>query len=266
MQTTDTIKQLVKDKYGQIAQAKKQEEASCCESSCCSDDAAPKVSEDYATLKGYNPDADLGLGCGLPTQFARIKEGDTVVDLGSGAGNDCFVAQEAVGESGHVVGIDMTEAMVEKARRNADKLGVPNVEFRLGEIENLPLPQAFADVVVSNCVLNLVPDKTKAFSEIHRVLKPGGHFSISDLVTTGPLPDKLREAAALYVGCISGALTREQYIQTIRNQGFQNLTLQKERRIPLPEELLVSYLTPDEIQQFKQSAVEVLSITVYGEK
>jgi len=254
MQTAETIKQLVKDKYGQIARAKKQEEASCCESSCCSDDAAPSVSEDYATLKGYSPDADLGLGCGLP------------VDLGSGAGNDCFVAREAVGDSGRVVGIDMTEAMIEKARRNADKLGAKNVEFRLGEIETLPLPDAFADVVVSNCVLNLVPDKSKAFAEIHRVLKPGGHFSISDLVTTGPLPDKLREAAALYVGCVSGALTKEQYLQTIYNQRFKNLTLQKERRISLPEELLVSYLTPDEVQTFKESEVEVLSITVYAEK
>lgn len=266
MQTPDSIKQLVKEKYGQIAASDKREDAACCESTCCSDTAAPKVSEDYATLKGYHPDADLGLGCGLPTQFAQIKEGDTVVDLGSGAGNDCFVAREAVGESGRVVGIDMTEAMVEKARRNADKLGVKNVEFRLGEIENLPLPDAFADVVVSNCVLNLVPDKARAFAEIHRVLKPGGHFSISDLVTTGPLPEKLREAAALYVGCISGALTKDHYLQTIREQGFPNLTLQNERRISLPEELLVSYLTPEETRSFQESGVEILSITAYGEK
>lgn len=266
MQTEETIKQWVREKYGEIALTEQKEDASCCESTCCSEDVAPNVSEDYATLKGYNPDADLGLGCGLPTQFAKIKPGDTVVDLGAGAGNDCFVARESVGESGRVVGIDMTEAMVDKARRNAEKLGVKNAEFHLGEIENLPLPDAFADVVVSNCVLNLVPDKSRAFAEIHRVLKPGGHFSISDLVTTGPLPKQLREAAALYVGCISGALTKNEYLQTIREREFTNLTLQKERRISLPEELLVSYLTPDEIRNFKESGVEVLSITVYGEK
>src|SRR5688572_19305540 len=172
MQTQDQLKEVVKQKYSEIAlQDKETNQSSCCGASCCSSDVYNIMSDDYTKLEGYNPDADLGLGCGLPTQFAKIKKGDVVVDLGSGAGNDCFVARAETGETGKVIGIDMTEAMINRARINAEKLGFHNVEFRLGEIEKMPLTSNVADVVVSNCVLNLVPDKQKAFAEIHRVLK-----------------------------------------------------------------------------------------------
>ena len=175
------LKLIVKEKYGEIAsQSKGKNESSCCGATgCCSSVDYSIFSENYSQLEGYNPDADLGLGCGIPTEFARITKGNTVIDLGSGAGNDCFVARALVGESGNVIGIDMTEAMIEKARANAQKLGFTNVEFRLGDIENMPVSDSTADVIISNCVLNLVPDKEKAFGEIFRVLKPGGTLIFS---------------------------------------------------------------------------------------
>lgn len=206
----EELKQIVKDQYSQIAlQSKEQNESSCCgsTSACCGDvNTFSIMADEYKSLKGYNPDADLGLGCGLPTQFAKIKKGDTVVDLGSGAGNDCFVARAETGETGRVIGIDMTPAMVEKAKANAAKLGFSNVEFHLAEIENMPLNDNTADVVVSNCVLNLVPNKVNAFREVYRILKPGGHFSISDIVLTGELPVQMKAAATMYAGCVSGAV------------------------------------------------------------
>ena len=267
MENSEHIKQFVKEKYSEIAlQDKATNESSCCGSSCCSTETSIIMSDDYSTLNGYNPDADLGLGCGLPTQFAKIKKGDTVVDLGSGAGNDCFVARAATGESGKVIGIDMTEAMIGKARANSEKLGYNNVEFRLGEIEAMPLTSNVADVVVSNCVLNLVPDKKKAFAEIHRVLKPGGHFSISDIVLVGTLPPKIIHTATLYAGCISGAIQKEEYLGIIREAGFENVMLQKEKIITVPDDILSQYLTPDEIHLYKESGVGIFSITVYAEK
>jgi SAM-dependent methyltransferase len=224
------------------------------------------MTDDYSKTAGYNPEADLGLGCGLPTQFAQIKKGDTVVDLGSGAGNDCFVARHETGEAGKVIGIDMTEAMIEKARINTDKLGYNNVEFRLGEIENIPLSANRADVVVSNCVLNLVPGKEKAFDEIFRILKPGGHFSISDVVLTGTLPEKIRETAEMYAGCVSGAIQKSDYLSLIAKAGFKNITLQKEKAIVIPDDILANYLSDDEIRIYKESGSGILSITVYAEK
>ena len=189
-ENAENLKEIVKEKYGSIAdQSREQNASSCCGASCgCDTLDASIMAEDYSKLKGYVPDADLGLGCGLPTEFALIKEGDTVVDLGSGAGNDAFVARSIAGANGKVIGIDMTEKMISKARTNAEKLGFNNVEFRLGDIEDMPLSDAIADVVVSNCVLNLVPDKVKAFAEVFRVLKPGGHFSVSDIVLEGDFP------------------------------------------------------------------------------
>lgn len=266
METAESIKQVVREKYGEIATKSKGEPgSSCCEDSCCADTSS-FVSEDYSQLKGYNPDADLGLGCGLPTEFAQIKEGDTVVDLGAGAGNDCFIAREIVGESGKVIGVDMTETMIERARENAAKLGFDNVEFQLSEIESLPLSDNVADVVVSNCVLNLVPDKQKAFAETFRVLKPGAHFSISDIVTAGELPDGIKKAAEMYAGCVAGALQKSEYLSIIKQTGFQNITLQKERQITVPDEMLSNYLTPQELQDFKEKEVGIFSITVYAEK
>src|SRR3989338_2079512 len=180
------IKQTIKEKYGEIAkQSKEQNESSCCGAGGCSTVDYAVFSENYNQLEGYVPDADLGLGCGLPTAFALIKKGDTVLDLGSGAGNDCFVARALTGETGKVIGVDMTEVMIAKARENAEKLNFNNVEFRLGDVESLPIGGNRIDVVISNCVLNLVPDKEKAFAEMYRVLKPGGHFSVSDVVLKG---------------------------------------------------------------------------------
>jgi ubiquinone/menaquinone biosynthesis C-methylase UbiE len=268
MSTDKQIKEMLKEKYGAIAeQAKKPNQSSCYGStSGCSNVEFTVMAEDYSKLPGYTPEADLALGCGLPTEFAQIKSGDTVVDLGSGAGNDCLVARSIAGAKGRVIGVDMTEAMVDKARRNATKLGYTNVEFRLGDIEQLPIEDKTADVVVSNCVMNLVPDKQRAFAETFRILKPGGHFSISDIVLQGELPDDLRHEAALYAGCISGAVQKEEYLSIIRNAGFVSLEVQKERKIEVPDDILERHLTPEQLAEFKQSHVGIFSVTVFAEK
>jgi arsenite methyltransferase len=263
------VKELVKERYTEIAQQPKtRNESSCCGAtdSCDSVPLYNIMSDDYSQLEGYNPDADLGLGCGIPTQFAKMKEGDTVIDLGSGAGNDAFVARKFTGEKGKVIGIDFTLAMVEKARANADNLQLNNVEFRLGDIEDMPLTSNLADVVLSNCVLNLVPNKHKVFSEIFRVLKPGAHFSISDIVLTGELPEKLKQAAEMYAGCVSGAIQKNDYLAIIREAGFANITLQKEKKIHVPDEILLDYLSHRELDDLKQSNTGIYSITVYAEK
>lgn len=271
MNTNEELKKIVREKYGEIAtNSNDKSSSSCCgpsATSCSSTDEDFTVfSEDYSNLEGYNPEADLGLGCGLPTEFAKIKEGDTVVDLGSGAGNDCFVARRITGASGSVIGVDMTAAMIDKARQNAKKLNLQNVDFRLGEIENLPVQNAEADVVVSNCVLNLVPDKKRALEETFRILKKGGHFSVSDIVTYDDIPEVLREEAALYAGCVSGALIKEDYLAIIEGAGFKNIKIQKERKIILPDELLNKYLDSVEVERFKKEFAGIASITVYGEK
>ena len=268
MNTEKEIKEMVKEKYGAIAQqSKEQNQSSCCGSGCgCSNVEFSIMADDYAKLPGYVPDADLALGCGLPTEFAQIKPGETVVDLGSGAGNDCFVARSVVGDSGRVIGIDMTEAMIAKAKSNADKFGFKNVEFRLGDIDMMPLEDNTADVVVSNCVMNLVPNKQKAFSETYRIIKKGGHFSISDIVLQGELPDDLHKEAALYAGCISGAVQKEEYLQIIKDAGFVNTKIQKERMIEIPNEILEKFLSVDQLKEYKNSHVGVWSITVYAEK
>jgi SAM-dependent methyltransferase len=268
MTTSEELKQLVQEKYGQIAdQTKTQNETSCCGSGCgCSVIDEALMAEDYATLKGYVADADLGLGCGLPTEFAKIKQGDVVIDLGSGAGNDAFVARAITGESGKVIGVDFTERMIEKARANAEKLGLNNVEFRFGDIEKLPVSANVADVVVSNCVMNLVPDKTKAFAETFRVLKPGGHFSISDIVLVGTLPAGLKQNAEMYAGCISGAIQKDEYLQVIEAAGFVNVEVQKNKAINLPDEILQNYLNAQEMSAFKRGEGGIFSITIYAEK
>src|SRR5579862_4934124 len=261
------IKDMVREKYSAIAlQNKENNAASCCGSGCCSTEVYNIMSDDYSTLEGYNPDADLGLGCGLPTQFAQIRAGDTVIDLGSGAGNDCFIARKETGETGRVIGIDFTPAMIERARVNAEKLGFNNVEFRQGDIEKMPVSSNVADVIVSNCVLNLVPNKNGVFQEIFRVLKPGGHFSISDIVLVGELPEKIRKTAEMYSGCVTGAIQKQQYLEIIQQTGFKDLAIQKEKAIVLPDDLLSSYLSLQEIDQFRQSGSGIYSITVYAAK
>ncbi len=267
MQTETALKALVKEKYGEIAdQSRTDNAASCCGSGCCSTEVYNIMADDYTQLAGYNADADLGLGCGLPTEFAKIQKGNTVIDLGSGAGNDCFIARAITGESGKVIGIDFTERMIEKARENAEKLGFNNVEFRLGDIENMPVSANVADVVVSNCVLNLVPNKFNVLKDVYRVLKPGGHFSISDIVLEGELPAKLREAAEMYAGCVSGAIQKNVYLELIETTGFKNITVQKEKSILLPDDILRNYFSEEEIQSFRNSAAGIYSITVYAEK
>lgn len=266
MKTEEQLKEAVRQKYSEIAlQDKESNMSSCCGAGECSTEVYNIMSDNYANIEGYNADADLGLGCGLPTQFAQIKPGDSVIDLGSGAGNDCFVARAATGETGKVIGIDFTEAMIKKARENADKLGFNNVEFRQGDIENMPISANIADVVVSNCVLNLVPNKRGVFQDIFRVLKPGGHFSISDIVLVGNLPDALRKDAEMYAGCVSGAIQKEDYLALIEATGFEHIIVQKEKLIALPPDILNKYMTPEEIKNFSQET-GIFSITVFAQK
>ncbi|MBN9482619.1 MAG: arsenite S-adenosylmethyltransferase [Bacteroidetes bacterium 43-93] len=267
MQNEQELKELVRQKYSEIAlQDKETNASSCCGAGGCSTEVYNIMSEDYTQLKGYNPDADLGLGCGLPTEFAQIKPGDTVIDLGSGAGNDCFIARSLTGETGKVIGIDFTEAMINKARINADKLGYNNVEFRQGDIEQMPVGGGVADVVVSNCVLNLVPNKKNVINEIFRVLKSGGHFSISDIVLDGILPANLQQAAEMYAGCVSGAIQKEEYLGFIKEAGFESITIQKEKKITIPDDILSGYLDAEEITAFKNSGTGIYSITVFARK
>lgn len=267
MENSESLKEIVRQKYSEIAlQDKEAAQASCCGSCGCSAEVYNIMSDDYSTLQGYNPDADLGLGCGLPTQFAKIKKGDTVIDLGSGAGNDCFIARAEAGEDGRVIGIDFTPAMIEKGRANAQKLGYANVEFRQGDVEQIPVSANTADVIVSNCVLNLVPDKDKVFKEIFRVLKPGGHFSLSDVVLTGEFPEGLRSDAEMYAGCVSGAIQKEAYLELINANGFSNVALQKEKAIHLPDDILKNYFNAEEYNNFRSGNTGLFSITVYAEK
>lgn len=267
MKTEQELKDIVKQKYSEIAlQDKDMNQSSCCGAGGCSTEVYNIMTDDYTALEGYNPDADLGLGCGLPTQFAQIKKGDTVIDLGSGAGNDCFIARHETGETGKIIGIDFTPAMIDKARHNAEVRGLNNVEFRQGDIEKMPVTANFADVVVSNCVLNLVPDKNAAFKEIFRVLKPGGHFSISDIVLKGNLPPTIQQAAEMYAGCVSGAIQKQTYLELVHNNGFKNVTIQKEKEIIIPDDILKNYLNEKELSDFKKENTGIFSITVYAEK
>jgi SAM-dependent methyltransferase len=272
-QTLDSsleLKSIVQEKYGAIAE----QSANGCGPACGCGPASSAISistdsimsEDYSALQGYVADADLSLGCGIPTQFANIKKGDTVVDLGSGVGNDAFVARAIVGNDGKVIGVDFTDAMIEKARKNNAKVGFANVEFVKGDIEAMPLENNIADVIVSNCVLNLVPNKHAAFSEIFRVLKHGAHFTISDIVLEGALPQGIQKAAEMYAGCVSGAIQKNDYLSIIEQQGFVRVSVPKEREITLPDALLREYISDEEISTFRASGSRLLSITVVGEK
>jgi len=267
MKTENEIKEMVKQKYSEIAlQDKEDNAASCCGGTCSSGEVYNIMTDSYETVEGYNPDADLGLGCGLPTAFAKIKKGDVVVDLGSGAGNDCFVARHETGETGKVIGIDFSEAMLNKARENADRRGFNNVEFRAGDIEKMPIAADTADVIVSNCVLNLVPNKAAVVKDIYRVLKSGGHFSISDIVLQGDISDKLREQAELYAGCVTGAIQKDKYLKIIEESGFTNIQIQKEKRIEIPRDILEKYVGKDDVDAFINGDIGVYSISVYAEK
>ena len=269
MNTENELKELVKEKYSQIAnQSLDQNLSSCCgaTSSCSDNEVYSIMADDYTKLEGYNPDADLGLGCGVPTQYAQIKDGDTIIDLGSGAGNDAFIVRRIAGDKGKIIGIDFSEAMITRARNNVEKLGFNNIEFRQGDIENMPVSANKADVIISNCVLNLVPNKENVFKEIFRVLKPKGHFSISDIVLVGELPAKLKQAAEMYAGCVSGAIQKNEYLAIIKKTGFTNITLQKEKKIVIPGDIVLQFMSQEELNEFKLPDPGIYSITVYAEK
>ncbi len=263
-------KELVKQRYSELAlNSNSLKEQSCC---CGTNPAIPSkktftiMSEDYSQLKGYEKDADLGVGCGLPTEYARLKCGDTVVDLGSGAGNDCFIARAEVGESGQVIGVDFSSQMVEKARNNAAKRGYTNVKFLEGDIEQMPLPDNIADVVVSNCVLNLLPEKNLIFKEVHRVLKQGGHFCISDVVLEGHFPKEFTENASMYAGCIASAIQKEDYLAEIEKANFKTITIQRTKTVVIPDDVLEEHLSKETIEEYKCGNVGIYSITVTGVK
>jgi len=268
METSKNIKEVVKEKYGAIAKDVNKE--SGCGCSCGSNSKKivdyTIMSDDYSKLDGYSKDADLGLGCGLPTEFATLKKGDTVVDLGAGAGNDVFVVRSIVGETGKVIGIDMTDEMIDLANENKNKLGFTNVDFKLGEIEDLPIEEYSTDVVISNCVLNLVPNKEKSFSEIHRILKIGGHFCVSDIVLVGNLPEGLKKSAEMYAGCVAGALQKDDYIGIINQTGFKNIEIKKTKTITIPNEILAQYLNDEQLSEYNNSGIGIFSITVVGIK
>ncbi len=263
MKSADELKDIVKTTYGEIA---RQGGACCGPNACCDSLGGTTFAENYQGLDGYVPEADLGLGCGIPTEYAGIEEGQTVVDLGSGAGNDVFVVRAIVGETGRAIGLDMVPDMVDKAKANAAKLDYDNVEFHLGEIEEMPLDDNIADVLVSNCVLNLVPDKKRAFSEIHRVLKPGGHFCVSDIVLEGELPGELAEAAIAYTGCVAGAQKKDEYMATITAAGFNEAAIRSTREVHLPDQLLVDVLGAETAAGLKDTGFGIYSITVVGYK
>ena len=264
---SEELKKIVKEKYGKIAEQNSEEKSCCCGPSCCGPEVDYTVfSEDYKNKEGYAPDADMNLGCGIPTDFAGIKKGDHILDLGSGAGNDCFVARAVVGETGTVTGLDMTEQMVLKARENCKKLEYKNVVFVLGDIESMPFDDKVFNVVISNCVLNLVPDKSKAFAEILRVLKPGGHFCVSDVVIKGNLSDKMKKDAEMYAGCVSGASEMNEYLKIVEDTGFINLKVHKQKEIKLPDSLLAEYNNPAELNSYHAGETGIFSITVSAEK
>ncbi len=257
--SNEELKESVRNRYAEIAKTR----SSCCGST---KSGSGTFSDDYSELEGYLPEADLNLGCGVPTEFAKMSQGDHVLDLGAGAGNDVFVSRRIVGEEGKVVGLDMTHEMIDKAKQNKAKLGYENVEFVLGEIEDMPLNDDSFDVVISNCVLNLVPDKVKAYQEVHRVLKTGGHFCMSDVVIIDNLPEKVQRAAELYASCVAGALLKEEYVSAIEQSGFKNIEILKEKEIHVSDETLSKALSPEEIEQYRQRPSPVVSITIFGQK
>ena len=263
---SESIKSEIKRSYGAIAVG--QTEESCCnDTACCEPTVIGSMASDYSQVEGYEPEADLALGCGIPTEIAQIQAGDTVLDLGSGAGNDVFIARSLVGSTGKVIGIDMTPEMIHRARTNNEKLGYDNVEFHLDEIEQMTqISDASVDVVISNCVMNLVPDKVKAYQEVFRVLKEGGHFSISDVVHVGSLPASILQAADMYAGCVAGSSEKGSYLGTIKEAGFKNIQVKREHEIQLPDALLAEYLSESELQAYKESGAGIYSVTVFAQK
>jgi arsenite methyltransferase len=269
------IRKKIREGYAKIAK----EHSSCCAAttSCCRDE-----SQVSATSKGIGytdeeiesvPEgSNMGLGCGNPTALASLKKGETVLDLGAGGGFDCFLAAEKVGDNGRVIGVDMTPEMIEKARENAEQENFNNVEFRLGEIENLPVVDSSADIIISNCVINLSPDKKRVFEEAFRVLKPGGRILISDIVLTKELPSSIKKSIAAHIGCLAGAMLKDRYLDVIKKAGFKDVRIMRENIMPLkytdndPTAKAIiedPNVTPEEIRSFENA---ILSVSIYGKK
>jgi len=271
----EKIKKTVREGYAKIAKQK----SSCCApvNSCCgstnlAEDISKKIGYTEEELKAVPENSNLGLGCGNPVALASLKEGETVLDLGSGAGLDCFLAANRVGKNGKVIGIDMTREMIEKAKENARRGNYRNVEFRLGEIESLPVTDNSVDVVISNCVINLVPDKRKAFKEAFRVLKPNGRLMISDIVLLKKLPEFIKDSVEAYIGCVAGAIMKDEYIKAIKAAGFQKVKILDETFFP--SELMTNDPTAKAIvenlkiptEKIREFTDSVMSIKVYGIK
>lgn len=263
MNTPDDVKTSVREKYAAIARSTEQGDGSSCCGSSGDELEVTMIGDDYDGVEGYVADADMQLGCGVPTDLANIESGDAVLDLGSGAGLDAFTARHIAGPEGRVVGVDMTPEMIRKARANATSLGFDNVSFVEGDIEDLPLDDAQFDVVISNCVLNLVPDKAAAFSEMHRMLKPGKHFCVSDIVVQGTLPDAVRRSAEMYAGCVGGAIEEDEYLSMLRDAGFEDVDVVRRKTIEVPDEALLKRASEEEVAAFRDGG-SIRSITVRG--
>ena len=226
---SEKVKEFVKKRYGEIAQS---EQSCCCSSSCCghsTKEIAKEIGYSETDLVNVPDSAVLGLGCGNPVALANLRKGETVLDLGSGGGIDVFLASKKVGSHGKVIGVDMTKEMLERAEASALKYGYRNVEFRLGEIEKLPVEDETIDTIISNCVINLSPDKLKVFQEAYRVLKPNGRLMVSDIVTKGELPETVRKSFDAWAGCIAGALEKTEYVDTIKRAGFRTIKIISEK-------------------------------------
>ncbi len=253
------VKEQIRQAYGKNAERK----SGC---GCSSETDGTFMAESYEGREGYESDADLALGCGIPTDLADLREGQDVLDLGSGAGIDAFIVSKIVGSEGSVTGLDFTPQMIELARKNAANGGYQNVQFVEGDIEEMPLPNGSFDRIVSNCVINLVPDKKKAFEGMFRVLRHEGSFTVSDVVLEGVLPPTVKASAEMIAGCVAGAVTRENYLDVVREVGFTNVTVQRERQINLSNELLGEFASKEEIKQFRDSGAAIISLTVTGHK
>ncbi|GAB5517909.1 MAG: arsenite methyltransferase [Rhodothermales bacterium] len=262
--SAETIRATVRETYAALAAASAESECGCGPTCCGEGGVTDMIGDAYATVDGYTTTGDLKLGCGVPTEHAGLEPGQTILDLGSGAGLDLFIARSIVGEHGYLIGVDMTPAMVDRARANAADLGYSNVEFRLGEIEHLPVRDASVDVVLSNCVLNLVPDKAAAFAEMHRVLKPGAHFCISDIVVQGTLPPSIQHSIELHAGCVAGAIEQTAYLDLLYDAGFTDVEIVASRPIDVPDEALPDSVDLEEVRAFRASGNALLSITVRG--
>ncbi len=273
MHDPTVIKEAVRERYAGHATAG----TSCCSpASSCGCDTASSTSEalgyDAAALAQIPEGADLGLGCGNPLAMLELAQGETVLDLGSGAGIDCFLAARRVGPTGHVIGVDMTPEMIARARRNAQSGGYANVEFRLGEIEHLPVADASVDAIISNCVVNLVPDKAQVFSEAFRVLAPGGRLSVSDIVLTGEVPLEIRDSVEAYVACLSGAILRDDYLALIEAAGFADVEVTEERTFAaddvVAEDLIAEFSLHAGVsrEQLEEAASRFSSIRVRATK